>query len=885
MAWSSLPIRIAISTPLPLILCGPLLRRTEANSVTVWLALKEPRANVTLNVYEGDSRNGDTNPKVLVLHGQDSTIALGDHIHVVAVTAHEATSAGPLIPDRTYCYDLTFGNNQSLSSIGVYNDTGNLRSTPSTGIIPEIIRLCYGESTLPTFELPTTNLSELQIIHSSCRKPHGGIAHAGEEDALALVDNIISSKYDIAGERPHQLYHTGDQIYADDVAGLLLYMLHDAAMHLLGWVEKLPDTLEEPDATWPDQLRPGNRWNTLKILTKFSVDISGSSHLMRLGEFYCMYLFVWSDILWPVQFSDMPSFNDVYPDATDTVGKEYKGLTGHYIEVEPSPQKITYDTQINLIWNFSRTLKKVRRSLANIPSYMMCDDHEITDDWFISWDWVRLVYGYQVPDGNNPGYYPESAEANLGRRIIQNGLSAFNVFQAWGNKPASYKVTGSPESNLLANLVKLHTERGMQLNTWKNIRSNILPVLSQDGQNHKGTPMIKLDSLGMPDYSFSIVYDKFILIALNSRTERSFVTHLDDELRSFYGPALINKDAMQRQITDCRKNILMHSSPGPFGLVEIAMVICPAPVIGHPFVEGVLQHGALKAQTYLNRETAPEMLATYYGIYWDEDNDREAWSFNQECMESLLKELSLFEKVVLFCGDVHYGFSASISYNNNRPPSFIPGTNIYYPLFANIVQLVASSMKNSTIQLPQSTYWNGEAKFFSVDGKLFHFAGWNKPGTHTTIMFKFKVGPIAGGGIIPVEDKSNFFISEIGVNDVAQFIVENEIYYTDIANDPPQWMYTVEFGLDRRPYLDRISFDNSNLPAYNQDPFTVSPIERAYKNLRYSLYLRHDAVVGYNQVSQVKLNWNVDKHVSHHFWYKVRPTANPGQLTIHALKI
>ena len=30
---------------------------------------------------------------------------------------------------------------------------------------------------------------------------------------------------------------------------------------------------------------------------------------------------------------------------------------------------------------FKRTARSARRSLANIPTYMIFDDHEVTDDW------------------------------------------------------------------------------------------------------------------------------------------------------------------------------------------------------------------------------------------------------------------------------------------------------------------------------------------------------------------------------------------------------------------------------------------------------------------------------------------------------------------------
>ncbi len=69
---------------LPLILAGPILRRTESDAVTVWVALKAPR-EVTLKVYATDA-NGSL-VKTLLLEGTRSTVPLGKQLHIVAVTA------------------------------------------------------------------------------------------------------------------------------------------------------------------------------------------------------------------------------------------------------------------------------------------------------------------------------------------------------------------------------------------------------------------------------------------------------------------------------------------------------------------------------------------------------------------------------------------------------------------------------------------------------------------------------------------------------------------------------------------------------------------------------------------------------------------------------
>ena len=56
--------------------------------------------------------------------------------------------------------------------------------------------------------------------------------------------------------------------------------------------------------------------------------------------------------------------------------------------------------------------------LANVPTYMIFDDHDVTDDWNITREWRERVW-------RSPG----------GRRMVANALAAYWAFQAWGNAP------------------------------------------------------------------------------------------------------------------------------------------------------------------------------------------------------------------------------------------------------------------------------------------------------------------------------------------------------------------------------------------------------------------------------------------------------------------
>src|SRR5919201_234883 len=71
--------------------------------------------------------------------------------------------------------------------------------------------------------------------------------------------------------------------------------------------------------------------------------------------------------------------------------------------------------------NLRTLLPIVRRVLANVPTYMIFDDHDITDDWNLTREWRDQVW-------RSPG----------GRRVVAGALAAYWAFQGWGNDPESF---------------------------------------------------------------------------------------------------------------------------------------------------------------------------------------------------------------------------------------------------------------------------------------------------------------------------------------------------------------------------------------------------------------------------------------------------------------
>jgi hypothetical protein len=486
------------------------------------------------------------------------------------------------------------------------NGKGDLKSfgllKNNTNAFRPQVPLGYAAGALPSFVVPPEEVGDLIFLHGSCRKVHGG-----DRDALAYVDSIIEDTKGTA-KRPHQLFLTGDQIYADDIPSALLLELTTFATNILGMSEAvhIGNVLTEVTA---QNFPPGRRQKLIKETAQFS-STDAASHLISFGEFCAMYLFAWSNAVWPDALQDKhvvlnreepqpPTDLNLLLSPLDS--KSFEGAEGHF------------DEQAAAISEYRRRLPQVRRALANIPVSMIFDDHEITDDWNFSSEWQDRTL----------------ASTNLlARAIIRNGLAAYAIFQGWGNDPTYFETVGG--KGLLDDVEFLFDGVAGP--------SHVASIDARFGFGSTGKSTVS--------WHYNIERAKYRFIVLDTRTQRALAKERP--------PGLLSAEALTAQV------------PASLLPLDATIIVSAAPVIGQPVMESIFP----VRSRLMNRYGYWHLLHRFPHLHSLPDNnefgalanDLEAWGLDLPAFERFLSRLYDLETVVLLGGDVHYGFSMSMTY-------------------------------------------------------------------------------------------------------------------------------------------------------------------------------------------------------------------------------
>ncbi len=359
-------------------LAGPILRRCEASRVCIWLATSTP-VTASAEVFRFASQtHGELEQ---VGSGDAKSVKAGRNLFVHLIPAMPDADAFPT--DELLAYDIE-----------ITVDGSEPERLADLGLLDGPVKLTYEDLPLPTFFI-RKDLAALNLLHGSCRLLHGK-----GEDSLVAGDEVLERHAKDVTQRPGALFFTGDQIYADEVAGAMMEHVTRLGAAMLG----PEDDTSVPDMPPLSSIPVNGRQELTADKAKFTSD-KASNHLMSFGEFAGMALATLSNVGWPETF---PSSEEAIP-----------MIPGQRSATLKARRK--YDSEVADLETAHRSMPRFRRVLANIPVYTMFDDHDVTDDWNLNGNWQGNVRG-----------------SASGRRIVANALAAFWTFQGWGNDPDLY---------------------------------------------------------------------------------------------------------------------------------------------------------------------------------------------------------------------------------------------------------------------------------------------------------------------------------------------------------------------------------------------------------------------------------------------------------------
>jgi hypothetical protein len=703
---------------LPLILAGPIVRRVEPAFAAVWMAVSHP-ASIQVDVYPGIVDAHAPPGSLASVHagvvatGSGRTRRVGERLHIAVVTAHVVAAVPRLLPGQLFGYNVTVtpdgGQKADLNSERLLIDAADDEEHSRIVEEPRFhLALGYAKGRLPGFATCPARTEDLVLLHGSCQKPHGLGA-----PMQAQFDATIEAVKDTPILRPHRMFLTGDQIYADDVATCLLPGLAALGKQLLfGDQEGASEIIKGPGQTdankASEEAFPAGRRAKIAAIAGLTQEAKeGRNHLLSLAEYCALYVISFSSRSWPplakgyVPTPESPdhkpvddlllaaipaeimkaiaddakprpppeggtpppdnrpvvlapvdagaleaSLTDLRPgDATRDSTDEFQRRNTLVAEVfrQFIEQKLailgkTADAKIHQ----RADTAKFQRALANVPTYMQFDDHDCTDDWFITGEWRNTVLGNV-----------------LGQAVVRNAMVAGTMFQAWGNDPGAWS-----------------GDRGALLDAIERLFPSGVTSGPDDAASVAINTLLGLIPGAEPKFDFSYAVDgpTHRVVVLDTRTRREYRTPQSP-------PGLLSAASLDQQLP---------AGPLPSGL-EVLIVISPAPVLGPPLITDFAQPLLISKVEFFagirmkKQQRDEEAQSGIPGgrVPGSDRWDLEQWHVNPEAFERLLDRLSTYPRVVVLAGDVHYGAAFTLAYER-RAPSRV----------SRIVHFTCSAMRN-----------------------------------------------------------------------------------------------------------------------------------------------------------------------------------------------
>ena len=225
--------------------------------------------------------------------------------------------------------------------------------------------------------------------------------------------------------------------------------------------------------------------------------------------------------------------------------------------------------QLRNIKKFALGQAKVRRALANVPTYMIFDDHDVTDDWNLNPEWCKRVFAADAV-----------RKQPLGRQIVRNALASYALFQDWGNDLVRYAAGHGRAQQVLAQVQGLFVDGAPWPRKAAADELDRLFGLDQLPQPVDSTrPHGRHGAIDAPmNWHYTVEGPQFTVAVLDNRTRRGFAS-------KFGPPGNVGTTMIDAQVP---------SAPLPAGQ-EVLIVVAPLQVLAPSVFDEIVAPGAYRA--------------------------------------------------------------------------------------------------------------------------------------------------------------------------------------------------------------------------------------------------------------------------------------------------
>ncbi|NJM48832.1 MAG: hypothetical protein HC860_23890 [Alkalinema sp. RU_4_3] len=317
-----------------------------------------------------------------------------------------------------------------------------------------------------------------------------------------------------------------------------------------------------------------------------------------------------------------------------------------------------WNQQVQYLQDKARSQTSVRRALANIPTYMIFDDHDVSDDWNLNQAWCLRVLGKP-----------------LGRQVVRNALLSYALFQGWGNTPEQFG-PNTVGSELLTATELWCRSQGSDAAAAEEIQTAIgMPIIDTvtDLPQFQADDQVWVLSRSAQSltWHYRVQGTAHEVLVLDTRTQRGYPMDQAPEAP----PHLLSPTAFEQQL----RSMLQAQDSDAAATPKITFIVSPTNVFTLEMLDRIQHLGLLHNKTY--------------------DMDiGDSWNLESTARLRLMQEIFRHRQlIILLSGDIHFGAALRVDYWHQPAETAATFRTSLSQPDACLVQLVASAVCNSEL--------------------------------------------------------------------------------------------------------------------------------------------------------------------------------------------